>query len=126
MKKNNGANDTKTAKEKMIDNEYKKLSKLFDGVDERKKTIIDPLLHNSAFMCVTLKELEKTIMDEGTAEEYHNGANQFGRKISADLQAYNNLLKNYQLIQTKLLKLVPDRDNGESIADVMKRMLEEE
>lgn len=43
----------------------------------------------------------------GCSEEYMNGANQYGKKASADLQAYNSLIKNYNTVTERLGKLLP-------------------
>lgn len=54
-----------------------------------------------------MEELQATINDEGATDEYCNGANQFGRKQSANIQAYNSLIKNYNNVIDKLEKLLP-------------------
>lgn len=93
---------------KRIKKERAKLTKLFENVPENKKTLIAPLIENAAFMRVTLDELQSTINANGCSEEYQNGANQYGRKSSADLQAYNSTMKMYASVIDKLDKMLPE------------------
>ena len=49
--------------------------------------IVEPLIQNAAFMKITLDDLQKSINADGCSEEYMNGANQYGKKASADLHS---------------------------------------
>ena len=64
-------------------------------------------MKNAAFMAVELEDLQETIAAGGATDHYQNGANQSGRKISAALQSYNSLLKNYNGVIKTLLTLLP-------------------
>lgn len=97
----------KLTKAKRIEQELNKLNKLYANLPENKLTLLAPLIQNASFMKVTLEELQETINDEGATDEYCNGANQFGRKQSANIQAYNSLIKNYNAVIDKLEKLLP-------------------
>ncbi len=96
-----------SAKEKRISAELKKLNELYRDLPENKKKLMSALIQNVAFMKVTLEELQATINLEGATDEYCNGANQFGRKQSANIQAYNSLIKNYTNAIEKLDKMLP-------------------
>ena len=94
-------------KETRIKREIAKLEKDFAEIPDNKKIIVRPLIENAAFMKITLEDLQKSINENGCAEEYQNGANQKGKKASADLQAYNALVKNYNIVSDRLEKLLP-------------------
>ena len=56
---------------------------------------------------LSVEDLQKVINEEGCHDEYKNGNNQYGKKASADLQAYNSLIKNYNSISDRLERLLP-------------------
>ena len=98
-------------KKNCADKELEKLEKLFSPLPENERTFIQPLLENAAFMRTTLDELQIKIRLEGATDEYQNGANQCGVKISAAIQAYNQLMKTYHTLMDKLLAKLPHESN---------------
>lgn len=94
-------------KEERIKKELNRLKRIYRVLTPNKLAIVTPLLENAAFMKVTLEDLQTIINDNGCSDEYKNGANQFGKKASADLQAYNSLIKNYNTVSDRLEKLLP-------------------
>ena len=84
------------------------LTKLLEGLPEVKKRIAGDLIEQAAFLSVTLEDLAESITKNGTVEEYTNGANQSGRKVSSDAKLYSNLIAKYSAIITKLMKIAPD------------------
>lgn len=79
----------------------------YADLPKNQMAIVEPLIQNAAFMKITLDDLQKSINADGCSEEYMNGANQYGKKASADLQAYNSLIKNYNTVTERLGKLLP-------------------
>ena len=103
-------------KKSCADKELEKLVKLFSPLPENQRTFLQPLLENAAFMRATLDELQIKIRLEGATDEYQNGANQCGVKISAAIQAYNQLMKTYHTLMDKLLaKLPPEADTTDEL-----------
>ena len=96
------AKATKIPKNTRIAEELKRISVWYSDIPDNQLAIISGLLQNSAFMKVTLDDLAAEITASGSVDEYQNGANQSGKKISAAVQSYNALLKNY-LATTKTL-----------------------
>ena len=94
-------------KRKRADDELEKLEKLFSPLPENERSFIQPLLENAAFMRATLDELQIKIRLEGATDEYQNGANQCGMKISASIQAYNQVMKTYHSLMDKLMAKLP-------------------
>lgn len=97
-------------KDKRIKAELKRISGFFDKVPENQREIVKPLLQNSAFMKVTLEDLQEIINQEGVIDHYQNGANQYGTKQSATLQSYNSLVKNYASVTKTLSQLLPKEE----------------
>jgi len=103
-------------KKECMDRELARLVELFSPLPANERTFIQPLLENAAFMRVTLDELQIKIRLEGATDEYQNGANQCGVKISAAIQAYNQLMKTYHTLMDKLMAKLPqevkEKKNG--------------
>lgn len=78
-------------------------------MDENKRSVCAGLIENSAFMRVTLEDLQEQISGGNLVDQYRNGENQFGLKQSANLQAYNALMKNYTVVMKQLLNMLPGR-----------------
>lgn len=112
------------SKESRVKAEYDRLKAFFKDVPEDKAEIVEHLIQNSAFMMETLQELQEKINEKGVVSVYKNGANQYGTKASAELQSYNQLIKNYTTVQEKLLRLLPNKKSGQE-PDLLEQMLEE-
>ena len=83
------------------------LLKTFAHLSDDEIKIASGLIDQAAFLAVTLEDLAALIQTEGVTEEYTNGANQKGRKISSNAKAYTAMIGKYTTITTKLLQLVP-------------------
>lgn len=90
-----------------IKKEYKRLHKYFEEIEPNQLAVAEPLMHNAAFMKVTLEDMQMSIADCGVIDSYQNGVNQMGKKQSATLQAYNSLVKNYASVTKMLFALLP-------------------
>ena len=97
----------KITKETRINEELERLNGFFISIDGNQRAAVTPLIQNAAFMKVTLEDLQAAINADGTTDEYQNGANQYGVKQSAKLQAYNSLIKNYANVIKTLAQLLP-------------------
>lgn len=64
------------------------------------------LVHNIAFMSVTLEHLAEDIAVNGVKEQYMNGANQYGYKDRTEVKTYNAMFKNYQTSMKQLNDLI--------------------
>lgn len=93
--------------------ELDKLRNIFKDIDDKKKDIVQPLIENAAFMSEELRKLQEYIKVHGCTEEYQNGANQFGKKKSSEVEVYNTMIKNYTNVIKQLLELVPDGKSKE-------------
>lgn len=89
--------------------ELERLREIFKDIDEDKKGIVERLIENAAFMSEELTKLQDYIREHGCTEEYQNGANQFGKKKSSEVEVYNTMIKNYASIIKQLIDLLPTR-----------------
>ena len=104
--KNVNSKELKKAEE--ISKELKKLKKIFKNIPKDKKNLVEKLIETAAFMSVELKGLEDYISKYGVSEEYQNGKDQYGTKMSTEASAYNTMVKNYTSIIKQLIELLPD------------------
>ena len=107
------------SKEERIKKELLRLKRIYSGLPKNKLAIVTPLLENAAFMKITLDDLQKSINESGCSEDYKNGANQYGKKASSDLQAYNSLIKNYNTISDRLEKMLPPEERKSRLGELM-------
>lgn len=94
------------------------LLETFAGLSEKQMKVASDLIAQAAFMAVTLEDLSASISENGTVEEYTNGKNQSGRKISSDAKLYASLIAKYTQIVTKLLKIVPKEQKKSPLVEM--------
>lgn len=92
-----------------IDSRIAELKEIYSELSEDKLKIVLPLIENAAFIENEMRKLQEIITAEGTVDDYKNGANQFGKKQSANLQSYNALVKSYNMINTRLEAMLPPK-----------------
>lgn len=88
-------------------NEEAKLWMALDELSENRKKIVEKTVLDAAFKAVQLEDLHAVIQKEGVIEEYQNGKEQTGRKVSSNVQVYNSLDKSYQSQVKMLLDHLP-------------------
>lgn len=102
--------------------ELKKLKKIFADIDEDQKKIVERLIENAAFMAVELSKLQEYIAEHGSTETYQNGANQFGKKKSSEVEVYNTMIKNYSAIIKQLCDIKPiSKTSSDELIDFISR-----
>ena len=92
-----------------IDARIAELKKIYEELSEEKMSLAIPLIENAAFIEIEMKKLQECIKLEGSVDEYKNGANQYGKKQSANLQSYNSLVKSYNMINQRLEAMLPQK-----------------
>ncbi|SHF16583.1 hypothetical protein [Caloramator proteoclasticus] len=98
------------SKEERINQEVKRLNKIFSKIDTKTKKAVHSLIENAAFMSVTLDDLQKEIIKNGVVSEYQNGENQWGTKKSPEVEIYNTMIKNHMAIMKQLADLLPKEE----------------
>ena len=101
-------------KDELISKEYRRLYKIFKGIDPNMLKTVESLIRNAAFMAVSLDELQRQINEEGYTVEYQNGENQKGTKQSDAVKTHIAMTKNHALIIRQLCDLVPPEQKKES------------
>jgi len=94
----------------LIEREYKRISGGLAGLDEGRRTMLDKLYHEAAFMAVTLEETRQTIIRDGITEQYQNGANQSGVKKSAAVEVYDKMVNTYAKVIAQINRELPQGD----------------
>ena len=95
-------------RERRIKQEKDKLKRQFSKIDKKKKTLVQRLIENAAFMAVTLEDLQQEINEKGCISEYKNGENQYGTKKAPEVEVYNTMVKNYAAVIRQLTDLLPE------------------
>lgn len=95
------------AKITKIKNEEKRLSKIFAGIDAKKRAVIRGLIQRAAFMRVSLAEMEIDLNENGFTELFSQGEQEpyERRRPTADL--YNSMNTGYQKIIKQMVDLLP-------------------
>ena len=91
-------------REEKIKKERVRLAALFIDLRRDKFYALLKLIDRAAYLAVLLEEMEA---DLEPTDEYKNGRNQEGRKMSAELAAYNQTTKLYQKIIKELMVNLP-------------------
>jgi len=95
-------------KQKAIRAELRRLNKIFENIPDDRKSVVQPMIQNVAFMTVELSDLQKIIQEHGSIDFFENGKNQKGYKVSAPIQAYNSLAKTWTTAVKVLLGELTD------------------
>lgn len=96
------------------------MKRIYGKLPAEKKIICFGMLEEAAFLKNTLNKLRAEIDQEGYTDEYKNGENQYGRKVSATLQSYNSTLKNYYVLMEKLMRMFPlEEEEANDLIELM-------
>jgi hypothetical protein len=108
--------------------EKNRLTKIFKGtakepgIDANKLNTVKTLIDNAAFMTVTLEELQEQINESGVSEDYKNGANQWGRKQTPEVEVYISMTRNMTTIIKELANLAPQKmKKNNEIIELMRK-----
>lgn len=104
-------------KEKRIKAEITRLNKIFKEIPKPQFHTAKGLIQNAAFMRVVLADLQAVINAEGICSSYKNGASQYGRKKSPEVETYNVMIKNYATVVKQLTNLLPEPDKKKAHDD---------
>lgn len=94
-------------KNERIELKRAELMRSFETLPAEQLKVAEDLIGQAAFMAVELEDLAEIISSEGMTEEYTNGANQSGRKVSSNAKMYSTLIGKYNSIVAQLMKHVP-------------------
>ena len=101
------AKDCKTSVKKRKAKKEYSLEKIIPLLSEDKLNVAHGLIDDALFMEAQLKELRKTINENGCSEKY-----QYGSKQTAAVTTYLQMQKLYGMVVTKLIDLMPKTDKA--------------
>ena len=94
--------------------------KIYIGVSSNKKTLVEKLYTEVAYMYATLTELKEIVNKEGAVLKAVNG-NGFETISEHPAQkSYNTTIKNYSVIIKQLAELVPEEKTESKLDELMK------
>ncbi len=93
-------------KDRLVNNEIARLTRLFKDIDRRKRLTAKGLIEEAAYMRITLQELKVEIDKHGPIDEMPQGEYSILREHPA-LKAYNTMVQRYTNIIDKLTSLHP-------------------
>lgn len=116
-------NTKELTKDEKILKEFRRLKRLFRALPKDRKSSVESLMKNAAFMAITLDELQVSINENGPVSEYQNGENQWGTKKSPEVEVYNTMIKNYASVIKQLCDFLPDgnQEDKDELMEYAKR-----
>lgn len=93
-------------KDQEIKKELSRLHKIFKNFDSNKKSAIEGLVHEAAFMRVTLNHLKNEINANGAIDEMAQGSYSILRESPA-IKTYNTMIQRYTTVCKELFSLLP-------------------
>lgn len=95
-----------TPKEKEIKKEIGRLKRILKDIEKNKKLSAEGLIHEAAFMRVTLQELKEDINKKGAIDEMPQGDYSILRESPA-VKTYNTMIQRYTTVCKELFSLLP-------------------
>lgn len=102
---------TDKEKKKAISQEVKRLSSLFEGLEGKKKDVVEGLVCECAFMRIQLEEMKATLLREGYVVDMPQGKYVI-RVESPVSRSYSTMLQRYTTAIGKLTELLPKESTG--------------
>ncbi|WP_019243655.1 MULTISPECIES: hypothetical protein [Bacillus] len=93
-------------KERAIKKEIKRLNDLFKDLEENKKSAVEGLIQEAAFMRATLNELKDDINKNGPIDEMEQGEYSILRASPA-VTTYNAMIQRYTTVMKEIIGLFP-------------------
>ena len=100
-----------------IEEEIKRLTKIFRGLELKKKNTTVGLIERAAFMRIKLKELEEDINVYGFTEWFSQGEQEPYKRQRPESTIYCSMNTSYQKIIKQLTDLLPKEELKKSESD---------
>lgn len=85
-----------------------------------KRELAESLFNKLKFIDCEIEKLQEVLLVKGWVEPYQNGANQGGMKKSSEGEAYNSLIKSYNMLIKQLSDLLPEKVESDELVDFLK------
>lgn len=99
---------TDLERDKLLKKNINKYKRIFKNIDEDKKTFIEKLYVEAAFMEQTLFELQERIKEEGAVKTFTNGNGFEVVQEHPASKTYNTMIRNYNGIIKTLIEHIPE------------------
>lgn len=96
--------------EKRIKREETRLKRVFNGIEEKRKTVIPGLIRRAAFMRISLEDMEQDLQENGFTELFSQGDQEPYRRERPVAKIYATMNSNYQKIVKQLTDLLPKEE----------------
>lgn len=103
-------------KDRLVNNEIKRLTRLFKDIEANRRLTSKGLIEEAAFMKATLQELKLEIDKHGPIDEMPQGEYSILREHPA-LKSYNTMVQRYTNIINQLNNLHPKEDMRKEVDD---------
>ena len=100
------ASNELSSKEAMIKKEVSRLNKIFKELDKNRKSSVDGLIQEAAFMRATLHDLKNDINENGVLDNMQQGEYSILRESPA-LKSYNSTIQRYTTVMKELFAMLP-------------------
>ena len=112
---------TNAEKAAAVQAERERLGLIFAGAAQNAKDFISESLDRLAWLAVSIRELQKSVDENGTMLPYSNGPNQTGWRKSPDVETLIAYEKLSNSLITPLLKVLPEDASGPSALEALRQ-----
>ena len=105
-------------REKNINQEIKRIKKLYKDFPKEKSKVLEGLINEAAFMKTALEELRKDLIRNGYVELFEQGEQCFNRE-RPEVKTYTNFMQKYSVVMKQLIDLLPVEIKKEEVDKLM-------
>ena len=110
-------------KEKKIKQEMNRIKKIYKDLGKGKNKFLEGLIHETAFMKVSLEDLRNTLTKDGMTELFEQGDQAFMRE-RPEVKIYTTFMNRYQNGMKLLIDLMPgkeQKDEKDKLMDFVRK-----
>ena len=94
-------------KEERVKKEVRRLNRIYNKIEQKKKNTVQGLIQRAAYMRVSLEDFEEDLNENGWTEKFSQGNQEPYDRKRPVAEMYNSLSTNYQKIIKQLTDLLP-------------------
>lgn len=113
-----------TQREKLIQEEFKRIKPYFDVIQQDKRDVVLGLIHRASFIKIQLEDYEDDLNKNGYTDKFTQSdkLTPYERERPT-ARLYNALLKSYQSIIRQLVDLLPEESKEDAIDEIKEWMI---
>lgn len=105
-------------REKKINDEIKRIKKLYKNLEKNKIKVVEGLVAEAAFMKLSLEELREDLFENGMTELYENGPQVVNRE-RPETKIYATIIQRYSNVMKQLIDYMPTEEKKEEKDQLM-------